>query len=168
MNMFKFKNHHVTGLQKPKSEWNRGFGDILGLFGGIFKTIFIQFLKFERFCKVGFNIYNLASNIFVSDEIKNSGVFGPKIWTPISQWKMIIGGSNKDQRKDPEMFFPNMPKKNISLSAEKKVVTPLNIRHLQSSRSKFELFTIIFNNLWTNYYLIFVENSQIYCTKQVT
>ena len=37
----------------------------------------------------------------------------------------MIGGSNKDQPKDLENFFPNMPKTKISLPPEKKVVTPL-------------------------------------------
>ena len=37
----------------------------------------------------------------------------------------MIGGSNKDQHKDLEKCFPNMPKAKISLSPEKKVAAPL-------------------------------------------
>ena len=37
---------------------------------------------------------------------------------------MMIGGSNKDQRKDLEKFFPNVPKTKTSLSPQKKWTPP--------------------------------------------
>ena len=74
-------------------------------------------------------------------------VFGPKILTPISQWKMVIGGSNKDQLKDLEKLFPNLPKTKISLSPEKKWSPPLKGRGpiFSSHRELIFLATVAFS-----------------------
>ena len=52
------------------------------------------------------------------------GVFGPKIWTPISGWKMKIGASNKDRFKGLEKFFQTKEEKINPLSLEKKWLPP--------------------------------------------
>ena len=68
--------------------------------------------------------YYLKFDIKVFGEIKN---FGPAIWTPTSQWKMKIKGSDKDQLL--EIFFQNMQKNN-DLTPRKKW-TPLNEVHFE-------------------------------------
>ena len=114
MNRFKFKYDHVMtchGVKKaPKWVKSWFWGSFGPLCGVITRSIFIRFLKLERFWKEGIITYNLTSKFFLSDEIPNLGVFGPQTWTPISQWNMKIGGSNKDQLKGLEKFFPIMPK----------------------------------------------------------
>ena len=79
---------------------------------------------------MGFIIYKSALKFSISDEIKDLGVFGPKIWTPISGWKMKIGGSNKDRLKGLEKFFQTKQEKIIPLSLEKKSGSPPLITYL--------------------------------------
>ena len=73
---------------KPRGEWNRGFRGHLGPFGGAYLSQFSpDFNNSNSFGKWAHHL-QFDTNIFYFWWNKNLVVFGPQIWTPISQWKM--------------------------------------------------------------------------------
>ena len=102
MNKFKFKYGRVRRLQNPQSEWNRGFGGLLGHLWGRISVNFNPILKIGTVLETG--LYYLQFGIKIRSFCLNSkfgGVLAPNLDPHISvknedRW---FNDQSKDQLK---------------------------------------------------------------------